>query len=108
MAILITKNNCPVDVKNKNNEIPLHSACLSGHISVVRMLSKVLGNDSCVYAIDNDNSSPLHLAALNGHTSMIRTLIKEFDYNSLIKGAEGKSLLHYACNGGMIELATPT
>ena len=104
--LLITKYNCPVDVKNKNNEIPLHSACLSGHISVVRMLSKVLGNDSCVCAIDNDNSSPLHLAALNGHTSMIRTLIKEFDYNSHIKGAEGKSLLHYACNGGMIELAT--
>ena len=99
--LLIT--NCPVDVKNKQNETPLHKACGGGHINVVKMLIKEY--KAGLSARNHQKSTPMHLAALRGHNDIVESLINEFQCNPRAKGYDGRSLLHYACNGGHTKVA---
>ena len=93
--LLITKYNCPVDVKNKNKETPLHKACSSGHSSMVRMLISEFKADATQR--DQHNDTAVSKAALNGREDTVLVLITELGCNPQIKGFQGRSLLHHAC-----------
>ena len=101
--LLITKYNCPVDVKDEEHQTPLHTACFSGHINVVKMLIKEYNADSS--ARNYEMSTPMHQAALGGHKDIVETLITEFQCNPHEKGYNGRSLLHNACYKGHTKLA---
>ena len=50
------------------------------------------------------NNAPIHRASSMGHVCIIDMLIIEFKCNPLIKGYQGKSLLHFATGTGNIDL----
>ena len=101
VQLLITKHNCSVNVKNNNNQTPLHLVCSAGHISIVRELVEQKAE---LYIQDNDNNMPLHIAARYGHETIVQCLIDEFKCNSNIKGSEGRTILHYTCHQGYFSL----
>ena len=100
--LLITKYNCPVDIKNLKQQSPLHLACASGHLSVVWML--VNEHKANLTAYDGVNSGPLHIAALKRHMDIVEALITEFKCNPHARGVNNKTVLHYACGGGSVQL----
>ena len=95
--LLINKYNCPVGTKDKNKQTPLHKACSSGHLTLVRLL--ILEFKADVNVTDDQSSTPLCSAALGGHENIVQTLISEFGCSPHVKGYNGRSLLHYACDG---------
>ena len=46
----------------------------------------------------------MHVAAVKGRLDVVHILIGEFSCNPNIKGFQGRTLLHYACNGSNTEL----
>ncbi len=57
-----------------------------------------------VTARDSENSTPLHAAAGTGREEVVLALIIEFGCNISVKVCLGRSLLHYACQGGNVSL----
>ena len=55
-----------------------------------------------VNARGQDNDTLLHQAALGGHTDVVCALINEFGCSPQVRGFEGRTLLHYACNKGLL------
>ena len=103
VKLLLTKYNWPVDCKNDNKQTSLHLACGNGHLDVVRML--VLEYEADLNARDKNNDMPLHAAARYGHTDIIKYLIDTFrTCNPSTPGCKGRTILHYACYKGHIEL----
>ena len=94
---LISTYKCPVDCRGSWNRTPLHTACGNGNLSVVRMLLLEFGAD--VNSQDGQNNTPLDVAALGGHTDVVCALITEFGCSPQVRGFEGRTLLHQACNG---------
>ena len=58
--------------------------------------------DTNVY--DINNHTPLQRAALNGQIEVVDCFINEFNCSADIKGTDGCSLLHLACQQGHLEL----
>ena len=106
VKLLITKYNWPVDCKNEKEQTPLHLACSSGHLDVIRVL--VLEYKADMNARDTDSDMPLHTAARHGYTDIIEWFIKSesdmFKCDPSTMGCEGRTILHYACYEGHIEL----
>ena len=105
VRLLITKYNWPVDCKNKIKQTPLHVACGNGHLDVIKVL--VLEYKADLYACDADSDMPLHTAARRGYTDIVEWFIEsesEIKCDPSTTGGEGKTILHYACYEGHIEL----
>ena len=96
-------NEQTVDINSINSsyETPLHLACAFGHKSCVHTLAS-RGAD--IYSRDCYNNAPIHRAASMGHICIIDMLITEFKCDSMIKGYQRRSLLHFASSIGNIEL----
>jgi hypothetical protein len=73
--LLITKYNCPVDIKNKNKQTPLHKACSSGHCSMIRMLISEFKVDATQR--DHIDDTAVSKAAMGGHVETVQALITE-------------------------------
>ena len=82
-----------VHTKNKNGRSPLHYACKSGTLDVVKMLVEA---DARVRDTDKDGRTCLMLAAYNGHTETVRYLVglPEVDVNH--RDSEDDTALHHA------------
>ena len=100
IRLLITKYKCLVDCRNYDKQTPLHYACAKGHQKIIWMLVSEFKASLSDY--DSFNNTPLHLAALKGQTSVLQS----FQTTSYIasRGFKGRNILHYACNGGHVEL----
>ena len=70
---LITHYGYPVDCKNSMKQSPLHLACNSGHIHLVRTLL------SPVNQLNNNNETPLHLACTRRHQGLVQTLVMKHE-----------------------------
>ena len=73
---------------------------IKGHVETVRhLISKHSADVDCT---NNHDNTPLMRAALNGRVHVLDMLIKEFNSSCHVRGYNGYTLLHYACNGGHI------
>ena len=57
--------NRRMNVRNRHEQTPLHTAAESGATEIVRLYIE-MGAD--IMGQDNDGRTPLHLAAKNGHS----------------------------------------
>ena len=117
--------------KDEYVRLPLHYACISGALDVVKMLVEAgaagvhdtngqgqrhftvaaeYGNTETVryllglpdVDVNHGNFNALQCAVLNIHTDVVQVLI-DAGADIDIKDEEGCSLLHYACEGGSLE-----
>lgn len=77
---------------------PLHLACLTGNIGIVRMLIQETQDN--VNALDNDQNTPLFLAS--NHLEVVRLLL-ENGADPLIQNQHGKTFLHLAISLKYVE-----
>ena len=75
---------------------PLHYASIHGHLDVIRTL--ILEYGAC------SSGTPLSLPAIYGKLDVVLCLINEFGYDPHLRGFNGRSLLHDACQGGNVTL----
>ena len=88
-------------VSGDDGNTPLHIATWTGHVETVRhLISKHNVDIDCT---NNQNITPLCLAAVCGHEIVIYALI-EFNCSPHVRGYNGQTLLHYACQKGHIKL----
>ena len=98
---ILDQKSVGVNDKNSAHEIPLHLACAIGHNGIVHIL---MTNGANMYARDTYNNAPIHRAASMGHISIVDMLITEFGCDPMIRGYQGRSLLHFACGSGNVKL----
>ncbi len=69
-----------MNIKGKDDWVPLHYAAWQGHLPIVKLLAKQPGANVNVQTVDGRTS--LHLAAQRGHYRVARLLIDlESDVN---------------------------
>jgi len=102
LAYLINQKGVNVNIKGFNGETLLHLAC--GNIShlpldVFKLLIETMGCD--VNTQDEDNDTALHYALRhldpNGDITVLTYLLSQKGANGNIKGKDGYTLLHIAC-----------
>ena len=88
----LIKSGARLNSRNKYGSLPIHYACIHGHLDTVKLLSK----RSDIISTNNYGHTPLHLASLNGHTLVAEHLIQcRAEINS--KDEDGYMPIHYAC-----------
>jgi ankyrin repeat protein len=107
LIYLINQKNVDVNIKNNNGETLLHKACSNINnlsLDVFKVLIETLGCD--VEALNNEQDTPFHAALLrfdrysdmkNISTQNLEYLLTQKGVNSNIKGYDGYTLLHQAC-----------
>lgn len=78
----------------------LHTSAEKGHRGLVNMLVTA---HAPLDVQDADGNTPLLLAALNQHEEIVRALIRAGS-DVRITGSLGKSVLHYACSSGFVDV----
>ena len=86
-----------IETKDENGRSPLHSACASGALDIVKMLVKA---GAGVRVTDKRRRTCLTLAADSGHTETVRYLVglPEVDVNH--RDFDGYTALHYMSREG--------
>ena len=73
---LIELQHFDVDIKNKNEQTPLHYACMNGRLTVVKYL---IAHGANIEAKDNakinSGSTPLHIASYYGKIEVVKYLL---------------------------------
>ena len=103
VLLLITKLKCDPNIKGEYNRSPLHVACMSGNLSLVRTLIR----DYHAYLNDKDSYgyTPFTLALKYEEDEVMLVLISEFGCDPTnIKYVLGVSPLHVACKKGNLSL----
>ena len=81
------------DTKNNDGETPLHTACIHGHIQIVRLLAE---DGEGVCEVDEEGRTALLLAAFGGHTEMVRYLLNRPNIQKNHQDNKGSTALHLA------------
>ena len=98
---LLEQDKYDVNCTNSVGWTPLHCACHQGHLDMVKMLISEFNSDITIQNVKG--ATALMLAALGGHYNVVQALI--CDQCPLGgRGEVGRTVLHYACNGGNVSL----
>lgn len=89
-----------VNAHSKWDGTPLHIACDSGNLEIVRAL---LLRRAQVHARDNFEQTPLHVASREGHAAIVRLLLR-MGADPLSASGSGFLPMHYACWKGHLEV----
>lgn len=98
---LIQNKSIKVDLQNRIGQTPLHLACESQNLPLIKILLKKASTE----VKDSKGKTPLLSACANGDLEMVSILLGKADVNA--KDNEGKTALHHACirgNRKLIEL----
>ena len=100
---ITNKQIIDVNDVNVSHETPLHLACEHDHKQILHIL---MSNGGCLYIRDCYNNAAIHRAVSQGHTDNVNYLITDHDYayDPKIRGYQGRTLLHYACGVGNVDL----
>jgi ankyrin repeat protein len=105
LTYLLTQTNINISIKGWNGYSLLHYACDNINvfpIEIFKLLIETLGGD--VNAQNDDDNTPLHqgLCAFSsndgGDITVLMYLLSQKGENGNIKGKNGNTLLHYACD----------
>ena len=95
---LLKHGRYDVNCRDKYGCTPLHEACDSGHVEMVRMLISEFLADTTLQ--DELGNTPLHKAARHGRGEVALTLITEFGCDANLPNNDGYTSLHRACEVG--------
>ena len=98
---LVSTFKCPVNLADSRGNTALHHACEAGHMATVKVL-QVLGVN--LDALNSDGDAALHVAAFNGRSEVLKLLAKYGCNIAYRSGYKKRVPLHYACDGGHVEL----
>jgi len=97
------KKGFDVNVRDRENKTPLHSACRFGaRLEVLQALFSDVAVTNDLNATDTKNRNPLHLACLQGKVPDVVQLLIEKKSDINARGEEKKSPLIYASQNGAI------
>ena len=89
---------------NRDDCPPLHSAVLSGHLTVVKYLISELNCNP--QTADNEGFTPLHYACQSGYLDITKYLISDCNCNPEYLTKNGGFVpLHFACQNGHLKTA---
>ena len=84
---LISKACCNPSKKNNNGTVPLHIACLHGHLTITQYLIREAHcSPSCE---SNDGNTPLHFACVKNQINIVQYLLSTGNVNPLAKNKSG-------------------
>ena len=92
---LIMKRKCDPTIRNSNEELPLHYACMHS-LEMVRFIIDVC-QQSLVSTTTDKGATPLHFACLYGKLEVVKFLTEEREANPSVHDKKGLTPLHYAC-----------
>ena len=116
VSVLLRSNDIDTCVTDKNNDTPLHEACLSGYDKIVEKLMQRLElEDPTSVAVkanlkNYELQTPLHLACREGYNEVVNCILKhipEFGKRSILtktRDNEENTPLHLACESGKEEI----
>jgi len=90
---LLIKHGADIDKADKHGNTALHSACLKGSVSSVKLL---LDANADINRTNKKKQTPLFKAALKGHTEVVRELLSHPDID-IDNHDEGATALFMAC-----------
>lgn len=116
VSVLLRSNDVIVNIKDDNNDTPLHEACLHGlHDIVENLITRMKLEDPDNLNLDlqnNESQTPLHLACREGHIEVVKTLLRHAgDFQkraNLTKTVDNEqnTALHLACESGVEEIVS--
>ena len=93
---------CQVDAASEpSGYIPLHLACITGHVGVVGLL--LSRSTELLKVTDNAGRTCLHVAAASGHYDMVQVLIGQ-GADLTTPDREGWTALHCAASAGFLDV----
>ena len=94
-----------INIQDKQQDTPLHDACLLGDPWIVE---KLLDRGANVLISNDENVIPLHIACQEGYADIVNMmLLKRFDQRSKMLNSydnEYNYPLHLACRSGRVEI----
>ena len=95
---LITELGCDPTTPDNYGSLPLHIACLNGHLNATKyFITEQNCDPNCR---DKHGSTLLHYASQSGHMNIIQYLITELSCDPTILNSIGALPLHIACING--------
>jgi ankyrin repeat protein len=105
LMYLLTQTNTNVNTKGYNGETLLHLACQHINYLPLDIFKVLIEKHGCDVNVQNkDNNTPLHQALRyfdpnkGGDIKVLHYLLSQKGVNCNIKGWNGYTLLHWACN----------
>ena len=96
VAFLTTAFENDVNARHgESKDTVLHCACRSGNLEIVQYLELVLAHKADVQAENVDGNTPLHVC---GSADTMLYLLRMCDPDVSIKGSQGMTPLHHACD----------
>ena len=97
---LIQELGCDPALPNEDSDMPIHIACLGGHLSVLMYL---INEQQCDPSSTGQyGRTPLHSACRNGHMNIIQYLIMEQGCDPALPDDNCSMPLHIACLYGQL------
>ena len=90
----LNQKHIDINIKNYDNETPLHEATKNGHKEMVKLL---ILNGADKDATNKIGDTPLHLASFNGYIDIVKLLIEK-GANKNTPNIAGNTPLHVAIN----------
>ena len=116
VSVLLRSNDVNVNIKDDNNDTPLHEASLNGfHDIVENLLTRMKLENPDNMDIDpqnNESQTPLHLACREGHTEVVKVILRhagDFQKRANLtksRDNEQNTALHLACESGVEEIVS--
>ena len=101
---LIKALGCDPNAKTTRKNLPLHIACLDGHLNVVKYFITKLEQNCDPNIQGNNGYTPLHYASSGGHMDIVRYLITELGCGPTTPNSHGSLPLHIACLKGHLNI----
>ena len=101
---LVEQCHCDPEIRGNGGDTPLLVACRKGHVDIVRYL---VSEQGCSTACQNRNGdTPLYEACRLGYLAVAEILVtgKNFSAACISKGIDGKTVLHYSCHHGWLDM----
>lgn len=104
-----------VNLQNEAGNIPLHLACLKGHLETVKKLMATYQSRRTILIRNKRKETPLHVAAGQGGTEILKELLQGresyedivlADHECKLRDGRGLTPLHIAADNGIEDKAT--
>ena len=105
LSLSIKKTYNEVIVSNyvdKNDNTPLHTACIHGKINIVHFLVFQIGLNP--NSLDKDHLNCLHLACIHGHFDIVELLVTDAKCDVNCIDLYGRSPVYFACEKGYLDI----